>query len=269
MTAYIGRLFYLGTDYYGSQLQPGFTTIQGELIRGVEEWSKESHDTRTVQLAGRTDRGVHSLGQIVLIRTEKKLDIDRINSYLPDDIVLWASVPVDEDFNPRFDVLMRHYRYYLCPMSSNLNLRAMQLALDAAIGLHDFHVLSKPDGTRPTTATILNASLMSHSNILKIDLFGTNFLWKLVRKIISLLVQVGEGQFDSDIITKIIRRQNEMPSGIAPAPPESLVLVETITPIRMKQSKYALRRLRKNLDRMIYSLQRTHTTLSALIDDFL
>lgn len=269
MTAYIGRLFYLGTNYYGSQLQPGLTTIQGELIRGFEEWSRESHDTQTVQLAGRTDRGVHSLGQIVLIKTEKKLDIDRINSYLPDDMVLWASAAVAEEFNPRFDVLMRHYRYYLHPMSSNLNLHAMRLALQATIGLHDFRSLSKPDGERPTTATILNASLMNHNGILMIDLFGTNFLWKLVRKIISILVQVGEGQFDSDIVTKILLEQYTIPSGITPAPPESLVLVETVAPIRMKQSKHALSRLRKNLDSMIHSLERIHIALTALTDDYL
>lgn len=269
MTAYIGRLFYLGTRYYGSQLQPGFTTVQGELIRGIEEWSKESHDTQTVQLAGRTDRGVHSLGQIVLIRTERKLDIDRINSHLPDDIILWASAAVAEDFNPRFDVLMRHYRYYLHPKKPNINIHAMRMALQAVIGLHDFSSLSKPDGNRPTTATILNTSIMEHDDILTIDLFGTNFLWKLVRKIISILVQIGEGQFDSGIIYSILQEQYTIPSGITPAPPESLVLVETITPIRMKQSKHALTRLRKNLDSMVYSLERIYTSLTALTADYL
>jgi tRNA pseudouridine38-40 synthase len=259
----------LGTNYYGSQFQPGLSTVQGELIRGIKEWSKESHDTQTIQLAGRTDRGVHCLGQIVLIKTEKKLDIDRINSYLPDDIVLWASTTVAEDFNPRFDVLMRHYRYYLRPMVPDLDFHAMRQTLHAVIGLHDFRSLSKPDGERPTTATILNASLMNQNGILTIDLFGTNFLWKLVRKIISILVQVGEGQFESDIITKILREQYTIPSGITPAAPESLVLVETITPIRMKKSKHALGRLRKNLDSMVYSLERIQTTLTALTNDYL
>ena len=269
MTAYIGRLFYLGTNYYGSQLQPGFNTIQGELIRGVEEWSKESHDVQTVQLAGRTDRGVHSLGQIVLIKTQKKINIDQINSYLPDDITLWASAEVAEGFNPRFDVLMRHYRYYLRKWNPNIDLDAMRLAIQAVIGLHNFRPLSKPDGERPTTATILNASVMNYDNILTIDLFGTNFLWKLIRKIISILIQVGEGQFASDIIAKILREQYTIPSGISPAPPESLVLVETVTPIRMKQSKHALRRVRKNLDSLVHSLERIQTALMALTDDYL
>ena len=58
MTDYLARLFYLGNNYYGSQVQPGLKTVQGELIDAMQEWSKESHSKQTVQFSGRTDRGV-------------------------------------------------------------------------------------------------------------------------------------------------------------------------------------------------------------------
>ena len=83
MADYLARLFYLGEYYYGSQLQPGLKTIQGELIDALETWSKEPHSKQTVQLSGRTDRGVHSFGQLVMISTDKQFNIDTINKHLP------------------------------------------------------------------------------------------------------------------------------------------------------------------------------------------
>ena len=112
MSNHLARVFYLGGRYHGSQYQPGLNTVQGELIKALTEWSGEDHSTQTVQLAGRTDRGVHSIGQLVMINTEEQFSIDKINRHLPDDILLWASTKAPPGFAPRYDVLMRHYRYY-------------------------------------------------------------------------------------------------------------------------------------------------------------
>lgn len=269
MSTYIGRLFYLGTNYFGSQYQPGFSTIQGEVIRAFEEWSKESHNTETIQLSGRTDRGVHSFGQLVLIKTEKVLEIDKINRHLPDDITIWAKCEISSSYRPRFDVLMRHYRYYLPIEGRTLDLQAMQSGLQAIIGSHDFGPLSKPDGNRPTSTTILNCSLTANKNTVLIDIYGTNFLWKLVRKIVTVLTQIGEGKLNPDIIGKILNHQHQITSGINPAPPEFLVLVEAATSIPMKKSKYALKRIQKILTNQTRFIEQYSNALSCIRNDFI
>ncbi len=269
MDTYICRLFYLGTNYFGSQYQPGFSTIQGEIIEAIEEWSSESHNTESIQLSGRTDRGVHSYGQIVAIQTERPLEIDRINRFLPDDITLWAYCKAPADFKPRFDILMRHYRYYLPTRGRTLNVETMQSSIQTIIGFHDFGLLSKPDENRPTSTTILNASVIAHKNTTLIDFYGTNFLWKLIRKIVRLLTQIGEGHFEPNIIDRILNHTYEITNGINPAPPEFLVLVEAVTPIIMRRSKSALKRIQKTVERQVSFIERYNTALSFIRDDFI
>lgn len=269
MTSYVARVCYFGGRYHGSQYQPGLDTIQGELIEAVSKWSEDTHSTQTIQLAGRTDRGVHSLGQIVQIVTEKELDIDRINRHLPWDITLWAYAPAPSNFNPRFDALMRHYRYYFGSPSVSFDLSSMRHSLQLMLGTHDFHQLAKPDGNRPTTATILNACLTEHNGTIVLELFGTNFLWKLVRKTVSLLQEIGEGNSSPSLITDILSGRSVIPSGIRPAPPENLVLVETAVSTRLKPSEFAIRRIQKHMGDHLKFLDRLRLTLAAVTDDYL
>ncbi|MHA2600609.1 MAG: tRNA pseudouridine(38-40) synthase TruA [Candidatus Thorarchaeota archaeon SMTZ1-83] len=269
MTSYVARVCYLGGRYHGSQYQPGLDTIQSELIEAVSKWSGDSHSTQTVQLAGRTDRGVHSIGQIVQIVTERPLDIDRINRHLPWDITLWAYAPAPRDFRPRFDALMRHYRYYFDVPSSSFNLSPMRYSLQLMEGSHNFHQLAKPDGNRPTTSTILNACLIEHNGALVLDLFGTNFLWKFVRKTVSLLQEIGEGKSSPSLITDILSGQSVIPSGIRPAPSENLVLVETVVSLRMKPSRFAIKRIHKHIGDHLKFLDRFKLTLTAVANDYL
>lgn len=269
LTSYVARVCYLGGRYHGSQYQPGLNTIQSELIEAVSKWSSDSHSTQTIQLAGRTDRGVHSIGQIVQIITERSLDIDRINRHLPWDITLWAFAPAPRDFRPRFDALMRHYRYYFDTPLSTLDLESMRHSLQLMLGSHNFHQLAKPDRNRPATATILNACLIEHNGTLVLDLFGTNFLWKLVRKTASLLQEIGEGESSPSLMTEILSGQSVIPSGIRPAPPENLVLVETVVSLRMKPSEFAIKRIHKHLSNHLKSLDRYKLTLAAVTNDYL
>ncbi|MFX1265775.1 MAG: tRNA pseudouridine(38-40) synthase TruA [Promethearchaeota archaeon] len=269
MTSYVARVCYLGGRYHGSQYQPGLNTIQSELIEAVNKWSGHSHSTQTIQLAGRTDRGVHSIGQIVQIVTEKSLDIDRINRHLPWDITLWAYAPAPINFRPRFDALMRHYRYYFDTALSTLDIPPMRRSLQLILGSHNFHQLAKPDGNRPTTATILNACLIEHNGTLVLDLFGTNFLWKLVRKTVSLLQEIGEGKSSPSLTADILSGQSAIPSGIRPAPPENLVLVETVISLRMKPSEFAIKRIHKHIGDHLRFLDRFKLTLAAVNNDYL
>ena len=271
MCSYIARLFYLGDAYHGSQFQSNLKTVQGELISALNKWdskSETSYTAQTVQLSGRTDRGVHSIGQIVMISGEKRLEIDRVNRYLPTDIALWAYAIAPPNFNPRYDVLMRHYRYYFDTALSDVSLQKMRTAIQLLSGTRDFSYLSKPDGDRPTTTTIINASLLKSDDGIILDIFGTNFLWKLIRKTVSLLEQIGTGAMDIQTFSDHLNGHSTIPGGIEPAPPECLVLMETAVPIRMTTSKYAISRVQKQLRVHLNYLKRSRRTLSALSDDF-
>lgn len=268
MSNYLARLFYLGGRYYGSQYQPGFVTIQGELIGALTKWSGEQHSTQTVQLSGRTDRGVHSIGQLVMITTEKQFSVEKINRHLPDDIILWASTKAPPNFAPRYDVLMRHYRYYLDNSWADLNLEVVKKAIALLIGSNNFSQLSKPDAGRNTLTTILNISLHEYNDTHFLDIFGTRFLWKLVRKIVTLLSEIGTERIQLDALNNILSGQKVLPSGIQPAPPENLVLVETIVPFKMKTNKYAIRMIRKQLSEQVEQFRRSIRTVDNVIDYF-
>ncbi len=268
MASYLSRLFYLGDNYHGSQYQLGLSTVQGEMIAALTSWSGENHSTQTVQLSGRTDKGVHSIGQLVMITTEKQFSIDKINRYLPDDIILWASTKAPNNFVPRYNILMRHYRYYLDESWTNLNLKTVKKAASFLIGSYDFGELAKPDAGRNTLTTILNISINNSGEQYFLDIFGTRFLWKLVRKIVTLLTEIGTEKVGLEIINKILLGQKVFVSGIKPAPPENLVLMETITPIKMKTSKYAIRIIQKQLNKKLEQYKRSVRTVSNVIDYF-
>jgi tRNA pseudouridine38-40 synthase len=265
MADYLARLFYLGDYYYGSQIQLGLKTIQGELIKAMESWSKEPHSKQTVQLSGRTDRGVHSFGQLVLISTDKSLNIDQINKHLPEDIVLWAKTRAPEGFRPRSSALLRHYRYYLGPLWKNIDQNQVKKAISLLIGSNDFNMLSKPDERQNTVATVLNISIGPDSEIPFLDVFGTSFLWKFVRKTVTLLTEIGLHNLEPEVILEVLQGiKKTIRGGIEPASPENLILMETVVPFSLTPSKYGLKRIQKLLNNRLDYIKRSGNTLSGI-----
>jgi tRNA pseudouridine38-40 synthase len=268
VTTYAVRVFYIGTQYHGSQWQPNLKTVQGELINALHKWSGETYTHETVRFSGRTDRGVHSIGQIALITSNTDLNLDRINKHLPDDIILWAFTPVPEEFHPRHDILIRHYRYYLDRNNLQLDLSSIRTAAQMLIGSHDFFLLSKPEMNRDSNTTILNIYVEERNAYLVIDIFGTRFLWKLVRKIVTLFKMIGSGVYSPLVIKDLFKKHDTIPGGIEPAPPECLFLVESVVLFKMRTSKYALSKIRKYLGNYMEFLERLLKTFSAVTEDF-
>jgi tRNA pseudouridine38-40 synthase len=205
----------------------------------------------------------------MMIESDIPIDLDQINRHLPEDITLWAHAPAPLGFKPRFNTLVRHYRYYHPIERGKLDTKAIDQSIKHLIGTHDFSLLSKPDGDRPTIATILNAHVSIRENMLTLDVFGTNFLWKLVRKTVTLLLRIGNREFRPNIVSELINQQTRLPDGIRPAPPEGLLFVEAITPIQMIQHPNALKRIKKQLyDKKIFYF-RSFSTIEEITSNFL
>jgi tRNA pseudouridine38-40 synthase len=269
MTDYLARLFYFGDHYHGSQMQPGLITIQGELIKAISKWSGEIHSSRSVQLSGRTDRGVHSFGQLVMVSTDRRFSLERINKYLPEDIVLWAWVEAPDGFQPRSSALMRHYRYFLDASWDGIDQDSIRVAISLLVGSNDFLHLSKPDERRNTVTTVLNVSIDETSGIKYLDFYGTSFLWKFVRKVVTLLIEIGLEKMEPVTILEVLDgNKKTVRGGIQPDPPENLVLMETVVPFRFMTSKQALKKIQKLLSTRYDFLRRSIFTLSGLSDYF-
>jgi tRNA pseudouridine38-40 synthase len=242
--------------------------VQGEIIDAMEKWDGQRHSVDTVQLSGRTDRGVHSFGQIGVLSTDKIMNLDEINRNLPDDISLWAYTEAPTDFKPRYSILARHYRYYHRIIDEELDIDLIRYSIGQLVGSHDYALISKPDGDRNTISTILNASIKLNDEMLIFDFIGTRFLWKLVRKSVAILLEIGLGRKSPQTISNLLSMES-IAGGIEPASPEGLVLIESIIPIIFKQSKNAVYRIRKYLEDHMRYFMRLYSTFSGVSADFL
>ena len=201
---------YKGTAFAGWQYQPGQATIQGELIKAVQRVTDQKVP---VVGAGRTDAGVHALGQVATFRIDHTLSADRyrdaLNYYLPDDIRVRESTEVDYEFHPTRDARYRRYRYLLSPEKSALyrelrwenpvELEEDLLRKAAALveGEHDFApfcvVASRLDD---------NACRIERSRWFRIgplwvyEIRGNRFLHTMVRSLVGAMVNLASTQRD-------------------------------------------------------------------------
>jgi len=244
-------LAYDGTEFSGSQRQPGKRTIQSELELAIEVLARAP--TR-VTLAGRTDAGVHALGQVAAfedVRTDLSDDRLRlaIGSLLPDDVAVQSAVRVGADFDPRRDAKWRSYRYQICNgpinplerrhelyVSQPLDIAGMAEAGKQFCGEHDFASVcglglgvpwadKKPRG-RGTVRRVYRCSVrQDRPPVITIDVVGDAFLPKQVRTMVGALLEVGRGRRDPHWIFQLLRDRDRR-SGPKTAPPHGLALME-------------------------------------------
>lgn len=234
-------LEYDGTNYHGWQLQKHAVTIQGTLEAIL---SRICNAAIRVQVAGRTDAGVHALGQVVSFKTEKHIDLyplqRALNSLLPSDIAVKKIEEVAESFSPRFDALSRTYRYqiwnqrwpsaiwarYSWHVLYPLDVTAMQQAALLLIGEHDFSSFQGADWVEHNPQrTILRSEVRTDGEFLVYDVEGRSFLRHMVRNIVGTLVGVGRGTLSVADFAAILAARDRKRAGVN-APPQGLFLVK-------------------------------------------
>ena len=232
---------YDGKDFKGWQKQPNKPNIQGEIERAIYNITKEEVDLIG---SGRTDAGVHALGQVANFKTNSNIPIEKlalaINSQLKKSIIIKKAEEVDERFHSRYNAKHKTYRYiinnspcgtaiyrnleYCFPIK--LDVAKMQEAAKYFEGEHDFKAF-KSSGTsaKNSVRTIYNASVKQEGEKIIIELTGNGFLYNMVRIISGTLLDVGLQKIKPEEIKNIIEEKDRQKAGKT-LPAHGLYLVE-------------------------------------------
>jgi len=232
---------YDGTEYYGFQRQPGRRTIQGELEWALTRITKEAV---SVVGAGRTDAGVHALGQVVSFATGGTVPTEKIpvalNSLLPRDIVARDAAEVPPEFHARYSAKSRTYNYVILNgktpsalfgrfswyVPDDLDLRAMRRAAASLVGVHDFTSFSAADlDGSSRVRELTDLSIRRSGEFVVIELGANAFLHSMARIIVGTLVEVGQGRRKPAEAREILDARDRRLAGRT-APAQGLVLVE-------------------------------------------
>ncbi|WP_297898038.1 tRNA pseudouridine(38-40) synthase TruA [Methanobrevibacter sp.] len=143
------KIAYIGTNFHGFQRQPKHRTVEGEMIYTLKKLGYiDDLESSKFGIAGRTDRGVHSIGNVISFMSEREVMVNHINNKLPDDIQIIAKAPVRYGFKPRY-AQSKHYRYVF--FEEGLDISSMKKLAKLFEGEHDFVNFSKRNKSQKTT----------------------------------------------------------------------------------------------------------------------
>ncbi len=236
---------YCGTQYHGWQIQPNVVTVQGTLEAALGTIANE---TIRVHASGRTDTGVHALGQVVHFDTTSPIAISSLvrglNSLLPSDIVVKRARDVPTDFHARYSARRKTYAYvvhnhplrpvfhipYVWHVTQPLHLDAMQTAAQTLIGQHDFSAFRAAScAAHSPVRSLMRMTVKRRGKRILFLLTADGFLQHMVRNIVGTLVQIGRGQMEAGAMPAILESRQRNMAG-ATAPPQGLYLVRVMYP---------------------------------------
>jgi len=235
---------YDGTEYVGWQRQKNGPSVQAAVERA---WHKVTGEPVVATASGRTDSGVHALGQVVGIPTASELPPDillrAVNNYLPGDVVVLRAAEAPADFDPIRHAVRKRYRYviqdgrildvlarrYCWFVPHRLDIDGMRAAAQRLLGAHDFVSFQSAGSERVTTVrNVMDVSLergrgpLCENLIFEIEADG--FLYNMVRAIVGSLVKVGRGAHPPGWLNEILQAKDRSLAGPT-APPQGLFLV--------------------------------------------
>ena len=232
---------YDGTGYSGWQRQDRDPSVQQAIEEALAVLTGERI---TLHGAGRTDAGVHAMGQTAHFDTQSRIPPDKfsfaLNTLLPPDIRIRESGEADAHFHARFDAKAKHYRYIIKngPHASALernrsmhvplplDIEKMQRAAGYLVGEHDFSAFTSAQ-LRPKSAvrTVYGIQVSQNGGFVHIDVLGSGFLYNMVRIIAGTLMYVGIGKLKAEDMPAILESRDRRRAGIT-AQPQGLFLME-------------------------------------------
>ncbi len=235
-------LEYVGTRYSGWQQQRNARTVQGVLHEAIRRLSgREDFETKG---AGRTDAGVHALQQVAHLDLETRLEPERLrrglNDELPADVNLLGVARVSRRFDARHSALARSYLYQIARrrtafgkpfvwwIRDPLDIRAMSAAGRSFEGMHDFASYAEASaGKGSTRVKIQSVELAEAEDLVLLRVSGSHFLWKMVRRMVGVLAEVGRGGLRIGDVQGFLEAPSEVPARLT-APPSGLFLERVV-----------------------------------------
>lgn len=228
------KITYDGTNFHGFQLQPDERTVEGELNKGL---AKTLNKEVKIFYAGRTDRGVHALGQYANFYSDTTIDIGNlpkvINFNLPEDVSVVDAKYVPEDFHARYDAKLKKYRYvvHLSRYRNALLLNKayeypykvdperMRKALSYLIGEHDFNsFMGKGAVVKDSIRTIDKIDVIEEGDFLYLDFVAKSFLKNMIRIVTGTALEIGRGQREIEYMKEALKMKKRKAAGpTAPA----------------------------------------------------
>ncbi|MBQ9790132.1 MAG: tRNA pseudouridine(38-40) synthase TruA [Clostridia bacterium] len=222
---------YDGSQYSGWQAQEGQRTIQGELERVV---SDVVHEKITLYASGRTDAGVNARAQVAHFEIGENFKFNRfqflgsVNFFLPDDIIVKDACVVGDDFDARFTVKKKTYRYYFyvsrferplfakfLRVNDNVSVDLMREACQYLIGEHDFKsFVARKSGKTNFVRTIYDAKILDFGDdLFAFEITGSGFLYNMVRIIMGTLIKIGTKKCAPNAMKEIIDGKSRASAG--------------------------------------------------------
>jgi len=233
---------YAGTRYSGWQIQQNARTIQGEIDSAVRSVTGR----RDFELygSGRTDAGVHAAGQVAHLDVSTSLApqifLARLNNELPADINILDAAIVPHRFHARHDAVARRYVYQIARrrtafhkatvwwVRDPLDLDRMRAVAGAFVGMRDFKSFAERDDndereSKSTRVLVERLDVVEDGGLLLVVVEGSHFLWKIVRRLVGVLVEVGRGGLDADTAARYLVEESGVPARMT-APASGLFL---------------------------------------------
>jgi tRNA pseudouridine38-40 synthase len=247
-TRYRATVEYDGTDFAGFQVQPAARTVQGELEDALARLGDGTR--RRVDGAGRTDAGVHAIGQVIAFTYSGRLTADELtaalNGTLPHDVAIRDLRRAPERFHPRHAARYREYRYTVwngprSPLRERtalsvrvpLDTAAMERAGSVFVGRHDFSAFGAAD--RQPVRTVHSVRVRRTGRLVTIDVRADAFLRGMVRRIVAVLLEVGAGKMDDSAVAAALAARVPALNGAA-APARGLCLRRVVLGRRTERS---------------------------------
>ncbi len=232
---------YDGTDFHGFQYQRELRTVQGVL---EDRFSRLLGEQVRITGAGRTDAGVHALGQVAALRTTRPLEIAKLtevlNGALPQDVKVQACEEAAGGFHPRRDARSRTYRYtiverdapspiagrFALVLPGRLDVAAMRRAAAPLLGRHDFAAFQAAGSETATTErTLMQLSCERADDRIEITAKADAFLYRMVRLLAGGLIRVGRGDLPTEALADALDTRQRLPK-TPPAAACGLCLVQ-------------------------------------------
>jgi len=263
------KVAYIGSNFHGFQRQPNQRTVEGEIIDALTdlELINSANDSK-FSIAGRTDKCVHSLGNVIAFNSEKEPILNQINDFLSDEVQLIAKTSVHFGFKPRY-AIMRHYRYFLKNFyDDELDISLIGRLAKLFEGVHDFANFTK----RNQRVSIRKIDKIDINQIdgdngtyqVYIDVFGESFLWNMVRKMMAVFCDVGKGKLNIEDVMSYF--DPSFKANIKALSPRNLILVDVrYKNIKFQYDDYAMERFQRVLKRKMFEYEKNYSSTKNIL----